>query len=160
MASPHTAAVSAVSILYVPSVMTVPFASGLLTRTTSWTEPEPPAARAACNQRADLPSYDTGRAPPAARSRHDRPIDLILFPYTTLFRSGIPRVRVSERVGDRPARRHRVRGIGRRHRQDRRRRHGRRDGLPTHRRRLGGVDPVRAVSDDRPVRQRTVDTDH
>src|SRR2546426_4726605 len=37
-------AVSTESMLYVPSVMTVPFASGLGTRTTSCTEPEPPAA--------------------------------------------------------------------------------------------------------------------
>src|SRR5437667_342675 len=38
------------SVLYVPSVMTVPFASGLATRTTSWTEPEPPAASAPIDQ--------------------------------------------------------------------------------------------------------------
>src|SRR5258706_399614 len=30
--------------------MTVPFASGLLTRTTSWTDPEPPAASAPIDQ--------------------------------------------------------------------------------------------------------------
>ena len=33
-----------------PSVMTVPFARGLLTRTTSCTEPEPPAASAPIDQ--------------------------------------------------------------------------------------------------------------
>src|SRR5213594_949262 len=44
MALPLTGAVSTESMLYVPSVMTVPFASGLATRTTSCTEPEPPAA--------------------------------------------------------------------------------------------------------------------
>src|SRR5438093_240368 len=44
MAVPLTGAVSTESMLYVPSVRTVPFASGLATRTTSCTAPEPPAA--------------------------------------------------------------------------------------------------------------------
>src|SRR5438093_310921 len=44
MALPLTGAVSVESMLYVPSVMTVPFASGLAARTTSCTELEAPAA--------------------------------------------------------------------------------------------------------------------
>src|SRR5216117_3800570 len=44
MAAPLTGAVSTESMLKVLSVITVPLASGVLTRTTSWTDPEAPAA--------------------------------------------------------------------------------------------------------------------
>src|SRR5436190_2144652 len=44
MATPLTGAVSTESMLKVLLVITVPLASGVLTRTTSWTEPEAPAA--------------------------------------------------------------------------------------------------------------------
>src|SRR6266705_951922 len=47
---PAAGAVSTESMLYVPSVMTVPFASGLATRTTSCTEPEAPAASGPTDQ--------------------------------------------------------------------------------------------------------------
>src|SRR5438093_271130 len=50
MTTPLTGAVSVESMLYVPSVMTVPFARGLLTLTVSVTEPEPPAASAPIDQ--------------------------------------------------------------------------------------------------------------
>src|SRR6185503_4103359 len=42
--APLTGAVSLLSMLYVPLVITVPFASGLVTATTSCTDPEAPAA--------------------------------------------------------------------------------------------------------------------
>src|SRR5262245_52263859 len=45
VAAPLTAWVSLLSRLYEPWVMTVPFASGLATRTIICTEPEAPAAR-------------------------------------------------------------------------------------------------------------------
>src|SRR5438093_1279729 len=44
MAAPLTGDVSAASMLKVLLVITVPLASGVLTRTTSWTDPEAPAA--------------------------------------------------------------------------------------------------------------------
>ena len=44
MAAPLTDAVSLQAMPYDPFVMTVPFASGVATRTTSWTDPEAPAA--------------------------------------------------------------------------------------------------------------------
>src|SRR5438876_1036297 len=44
--APATGAVSFESIVYEPFVMTVPFASGLFTRTTSCTEPDAPALTA------------------------------------------------------------------------------------------------------------------
>src|SRR5207247_1616692 len=44
MATPLAGAVSTESMLKVLLVITVPLASGVLTRTTSWTEPEAPAA--------------------------------------------------------------------------------------------------------------------
>src|SRR4029077_16451236 len=46
MAAPATGVVSLLSTLYVPLVITVPFASGEATCTTSCTEPDPPTARA------------------------------------------------------------------------------------------------------------------
>src|ERR1041384_6578905 len=46
IAAPAVGGVSFESMLYVPLVMTVPFASGLLVFTTSCTELEAPAARA------------------------------------------------------------------------------------------------------------------
>src|SRR5262250_2861094 len=60
IAAPFTAAVSLLSTLQVPLVMRVPLASGLATRTTIWTEPEAPAARAPGDQVTVLPA----RAPP------------------------------------------------------------------------------------------------
>src|SRR6266704_1655829 len=45
VASPGIAGVSFESMLYVPFVIRVPFGSGLFTRTTSCTRPDPPAAR-------------------------------------------------------------------------------------------------------------------
>src|SRR5947199_957024 len=44
--APAVGAVSLLSMLYVPLVMTVPFASGLVTATTSCTLADAPAARA------------------------------------------------------------------------------------------------------------------
>src|SRR5512137_1566055 len=44
-AAPATGAVSALSMLYVELVMTVPLLSGLTTATTIWTEPDAPAFR-------------------------------------------------------------------------------------------------------------------
>src|SRR5881296_2847658 len=44
MTVPLTGAVSTESMLKALLVITVPLASGVLTRTTSWTEPEAPAA--------------------------------------------------------------------------------------------------------------------
>src|SRR6185503_10016917 len=44
-AAPLTGAVSLLSMLYVALVITVPFASGLVTATTSCTEADAPAAR-------------------------------------------------------------------------------------------------------------------
>src|SRR6267142_1488793 len=46
IAAPATGAVSLLSTLYVPLVITVPFGSGAATCTTSCTEPEPPAGTA------------------------------------------------------------------------------------------------------------------
>src|SRR5438094_686010 len=46
IAAPAVGAVSLLSMLYVPLVMTVPFASGLVTATTSCTLADAPAARA------------------------------------------------------------------------------------------------------------------
>src|ERR1041384_1948134 len=45
-AAPAAGAVSLLSMLYVPFVITVPFASGLATCTTSCTDPDAPAASA------------------------------------------------------------------------------------------------------------------
>src|SRR5262245_2964284 len=45
-AAPATGEVWALSMLYVASVIIVPFASGVLSFTTSWSEPEAPAASA------------------------------------------------------------------------------------------------------------------
>src|SRR3989442_10167024 len=50
MAAPVTGDVSAASMLKVLLVITVPLASGVLTRTTSWTDPEAPAAREPIDQ--------------------------------------------------------------------------------------------------------------
>src|SRR5439155_578774 len=50
MVLPETGAVSVESMLYVPSVMTVPFARGLLTLTVSVKAPEPPAASGPIDQ--------------------------------------------------------------------------------------------------------------
>src|SRR6266702_8283735 len=61
MALPLAGAVSTESMLYVPSVMTVPFASGLATRTTSCTEPEAPAA----SEPIDQVTTEPDRVPPA-----------------------------------------------------------------------------------------------
>ncbi len=44
IAAPLTDAVSLQAMPYDPLVMTVPFVSGVATRTTSWIEPEAPAA--------------------------------------------------------------------------------------------------------------------
>src|SRR6185436_14584053 len=45
IAAPAVGAVCALSMLYVPLVITVPFASGLVTATTSCTDADAPAAR-------------------------------------------------------------------------------------------------------------------
>ena len=50
IAAPLTDAVSLQAMPYDPFVMIVPFASGLATRTTSWTDPEAPAASAPIDQ--------------------------------------------------------------------------------------------------------------
>ena|SRR2546427_62246 len=61
IAVPDTGVVSLLSILKVELVITVPFASGLATCTTSCTEPEPPAATAPVFQ----VTTPAARAPPA-----------------------------------------------------------------------------------------------
>src|SRR5437016_4264735 len=82
MAAPAAGAVSLLSMLNVALVITVPFASGLATCTTSCTDPEPPAFSAPMFQvttpadRAPPPVADTKLAFPGIVSVTTTPLAL------------------------------------------------------------------------------------
>src|SRR2546425_861810 len=67
MAVPATGAVSLQSMFNVALVMTVPFARGEVTCTTSCTEPDPPTARAPMFQM----TTPAARVPPAVAEKND-----------------------------------------------------------------------------------------
>src|SRR3989442_448324 len=67
MAAPAAGVVSLESMLNAPLVMTVPFASGEVTCTTSCTEPDPPTARAPMFQM----TTPAARVPPAVAEKND-----------------------------------------------------------------------------------------